>query len=317
MYTTLKDLELNKPLELKGYYSWESKNTNGTQYLMTSFTDVAGDVAYNNIFSNKKEYNIFKSVPQCFCQMTVTFLGEANGYPKYSFSNIIPLMDPNKGDLALVEGLNAELEKYIEGINDESLKKIVQTAYQDNKDLICQCPASMLSGYSYPGGLLAQIVRLCKLVESTCAVYQSWNYNSDSLKLDLNYDALIAAAIISEMGAINYYFVNNNKVEKKFCGKLSSKESLCMCFSDMYLVDLLKEDPDKFFLFRHILENCNSKMYNVSVPRTLEANILASLKELDKKAANFEFLHRLPTTEEFVKLNGKEYCLMPFNEKTT
>lgn len=314
MYALLKDLEINKPLDLRGYFSWEEKNSKGKQYLVTRFTDIAGDTATFTVFPDKhsKEFNIFKTIPQCYCQVTIVFLGESNGYPQYKFSNVVPLLDPNKGVLVSIENLCLELEEFIETIKDSTLKNAVMKAYTDNKDMIQTCPASMTSGYSYEGGLLAQMVRVCRSIKAICQVYNSWDYNLDSTHVLLDYDSLIAAAIMSDMGAINYYFINNNKVEKKFCGKLSDKESLCMFFSDMYLMDLFKENSDKFFLFRHILENSNSKQYQVSVPRTVEANILASIREMDKKISNFEFLYRLPTMEEFVKLNGKEYCLMPF-----
>lgn len=312
MYILLKDLKEKNPQILKGYYSCEERTEKG-KYLLAYFTDVSGERATYLIKSTDFSYNIFKNMPHCYCQCEVNYLGVGNGYKQYKLNKIKPLMDPNKGVLSSIPKLQEKLLSYINSINDPLFKKITMDAYQDNKDFISKCPASMLTGYSYEGGLLAQTVRVCDLAMLNYNYYTNTNYNTDGVQVPLNYDALICGAVLSDMGSINYYKLENNKVLKTLYGRLVDKEYMCMFFYLTYLLELFKVDIEKFILLFHILINTNSKRYNVSTPQTPEAEILASIKEMDKRYANYEYASRVPTTEDFVKVNGRNYCLFNFD----
>lgn len=288
-------------------------------YLKMQFDD--GTKAMIMIWDNNpkfKEYSKFEKKKLLLVEATLKFIKvNSAGYDEYELKDIVVKTRPSLSDCVEIEDLKQELRDIIKSLKGSNVHELLLKLCEDKELLtkLFNAPVTEKSGYSFKGGLLAHIVRLCKAITALGGVYNEWNYNKGGFNQGLDTEFLIICAIFHDIGAINYYKFDNECVEKTFEGELLEISYI----SSGIIRDILKSsslsDEQKIILEHAITSSRGTLSFGaLNTPRTPEANVFHLLERIDTVMANFEFMKRISLGNEFQKLNDKQYCLVEFND---
>ncbi|WP_172418929.1 HD domain-containing protein [Geobacillus subterraneus] len=194
------------------------------------------------------------------------------------------------------------LDNVVQQLSDP-YRELIRQVFQSSamRDFVTS-PASMMSGYSYRGGLLEHTMRLTKLAQAVLPLYES--------TLDINRDLLLTACILHDVGKVFSWREQNGRVEKTHTGELfeDSYVTLRFLFPFIQRSALTKEEK---VLLEHVIGAAKGKQeYGaLHIPRSKEAVLLHHLDALDVQMAHFEFLHKESNGEKFVRLFQKTLFL--------
>lgn len=314
--TSLKKLKGVQEVLCNGNVS-EEIGKSGKPYLNLILSDDNDNISIK-IWNNDGRYESISKIPiNSLLEVKVEYTGVKNGYDQYILHDYKIQTRPSLTDCVEIEGLKDELREIISNeIDNEEIKDLIFDLFKDEKlkELIFSAPLTEKSGYSFKGGLLAHIVRTCRLTLVISDVYDNWKFNKDGFNAKLNKSVLLASAILHDVGVGVTLEIVDDVVRKTYKGNLNESSY----YSAKILIDLLKEskilDEKKDYL-EHVVTSAKGKLaYGaLNTPRSKEAVVFHEIERIDSVMGNFEFMDRV-SFGEFAKLGEKQYCLIDFNE---
>lgn len=313
----VKDLVAGKDFIVSGEVKKKNARTKGgtgDPYISLRITDNTGTV-YLNVWNNLPIYSeVEKLQDGQWIEATITCTKVdrfINGDLK-SFTIVERKVEAPVD----IEALTEDLRGTISMIKDPVLKKLVTNVFRRediNKEFF-SAPATLMSGYSFDGGLLAHVVRLTHLARQVAKVYNDWVYNSDHVTARLNEDLLIAGCILHDVGKVRAFRKSEFKLDKTMEGELFEDSYITMKIINEEM-DKLEISADKRMFIEHLIGSAKGKQsYGaLHIPRTKEAVVFHFIDALDSQIGNFEFLERRAEDgDEFVQLFQKTFYLGDF-----
>lgn len=210
-----------------------------------------------------------------------------------------------------VEALKNELRNVIANMKDEHLKALVCAVLgrPDIKEFFFKAPATMMTGNSFEGGLVAYVVRAIRLSKAVAQAFNTWEHNLDFTS-KLNEELLCAACILDAVGKVKA-FKMRDKVEKTLEGEL---------FEDSYLtLKVVNEELNKMdfpaeqrIVLEHVLGASKGRPDHgaLHIPRSREAVAFHLISKLNFEMGQFEYLDRNSSASEmFAMLFNKRLYL--------
>ncbi|EGT3641062.1 phosphohydrolase (plasmid) [Clostridioides difficile] len=286
-------------------------------YLKMDFSDSTGKVSIM-IWDNDPNYEYYKGLNYALAEASLEFVKvNSGGYEEYALHDLVVKERPSITDCVDKERLKDELRNIIRGVKDESLRNICFGVCKEKEILngLFEAPGSEQSAYSFSGGILAHIVRLCKLSIAIGNVFNSWTFNKEGFNEKVNVDLLITISILHDLGNVEAFEIKEGIVKKTIKGKI---------FENSYLTSkILNNILDKYgsgldeshrLLLEHAVTSSKGKQsYGaINTPRTKEANLFHNIEKIDILMGNFEFMDRCSLDGDFEKLFDKLYCLWDF-----
>jgi len=317
MKVKIKDLQEGQEAVIVGeLFKKTMKTSKGDPYYLLQIKDNTGK-ASQQVWNNLPLYSVLENFSDGdYVEAKVT----CTKTEQYININVHSLTKLEKTEEPVVneETLKEELRQAINEMKDEHLKQLVINVLNrpDVRDAFFQSPASMMSGYSFNGGLVAHIVRSIRLAKAVANVFNGWNHNIDHFQTKLNEDLLVASCILHDIGKIRALRKNGLKVEKTAEGEL---------FEDSYItLKIVSEELNKVqlpeeqrLLLEHVLGAAKGKQtYGaLFLPRSREAVAFHLIDMLDVQMANFEYLDRnADASDMFVQLFQKTLFLGLYDE---
>lgn len=313
MRTKIKDLAKGQETVIVGDIFKNMKNKKnadgsvGEPWIHLKVSDNGGS-CYAKIWNNLELYptiNGFADGTTVEAEVTCV---EAGQYIHIEVKSIKEV-EKKEGVFVDAEGLKNELRAAIAGLKDEHLKKLVCRIFArpDMQEAYFKSPATMMSGYSFEGGVVAYVVRSIRLCKVIAEVFNNWNHNVDNFATNLNEDLLTAACIIDSVGKIRAFKMNGTRVEKTTEGEL---------FEDSYLtmkvvleeIGNIEFPEEQRLVLEHVLGSAKgrSDWGALHSPRSREAVALNLILNLNLQMGHFEFLDRnADATDLFAKLFQK------------
>lgn len=288
------------------------------EYLRVTFDD--GKSALS-VFVWDKDVNFdnYKAIAvNSLTEVEIEYLGvNGSGYDEYKLHNITVKDEVSLTDCVEIEKLKTELKNILKTMKNKSLKEVAFKLCSNKEILekLFNAPASEKSGYSFKGGLLAHVVRLCKSAIALSEVYNLWDFNKGGFNEGLDTDLLIVCSLLHDIGKIKYYEINDGDVEKTFEGELFESSYLTVGIMKDILSQCELTDEQKVLIEHAITSSKGSLSFGaLNTPRTKEANVFHCLERIDTMMANFEYMQRISINGEFQKLHDKQYCLISYDE---
>lgn len=238
------------------------------------------------------------------------------GEDEYTIHSI-KLLQTSLVDCVNIDGIINELRKVYVSIKDDTLRALVDAmcAY-DNKDLLkrlFECPYTDKAAYSFKGGTLAHIVRICKLCDVVGNVYNQWDYNLNGFNEQLNVDMLKVIAIFHDLGKAEKYYFDGDEINKTFKGELLSETELTLSiFKSVSKETKLPLLEDQQVLIEHALTSTSDD--TKIEPKTKEAEVYLYIKKIEDTMGNYEFMKRISIDDEFQTLDGKKHYVGSFED---
>lgn len=316
--TRVKEFVVGQPAFFEGEFNKQTKpKSGGGTFESVRLTDNTG-TAFANVWSNLPIAPVIESIEDGeYVKAEVVCTGYSQ-YINVEIKNIEKIERPV--ELVVdIEALKQELRNVFKSYTDRNLYQLVNNVFNrpDVKEAFFTAPASQMSAYSFDGGLLAHVIRLIRLSETVCSVFNNWNHNMDGFVSKLNIDLLKTACMLHDVGKIHAYKKKGARVDKTSEGELFEDSYLSM---KIILEELSKiEIPDEQrFVLEHVIGASKGKQNfgALFIPRSREAMAFHLIESLDVQMANFEFLDRTAgADQEFVQLFQKTMYLGSFDEE--
>lgn len=299
----------------------EAVAKNGNPFLKMNFDD-GSDKAVVLIWSNDSQFETYKAFTKegnLLVEAEMEFIStNSNGYDEFKIHGITKKERMSTFDCVEIEELINDFRDIVKNMKDAPLKKLTYTLLHNRELLnkLFEAPATEKSAYSFKGGLLAHIVRVCKCAEALASVYNNWNYNKNNTNEKINVDLLIVCAIFHDIGKIETYYFDNETVKKTFKGELLEDS----CVSNQILRDTMAKcelSEEQKVLIEHAVSSSKGTLSfgALNTPRTKEANVFHLLERIDVMMGNFEYMQRISFGEnEFQRLFDKNYCILDFKD---
>lgn len=292
---------------------------NGKEYIKLTFDDGKSTISVF-VWEKDKNYNHYKTIPSnsSLTEAELEYLGKnGSGYDEYKLHGVTIKEDVSLSDCVEIEKLKNELKGILKNMKNKSLKEVAFKLCSDEEILegLFNSPASEKSGYSFKGGLLAHVVRLCKSSIALSEVYNAWNFNKGGFNEGLDTDLLIVCSLLHDIGKVKYYEINDGEVEKTFNGELFESSYLTVGIMKDILNSCDLTEEQKTLIEHAVTASKGSLAFGaLNTPRTKEANVFHCLERIDSMMGNFEYMQRISINGEFQKLYDKQYCLIGFDE---
>jgi len=189
--------------------------------------------------------------------------------------------------------LYENLLELISSINDELLKKLLNSFFVDDEKFIqkfIDSPAAMKIHHAYKGGLLEHTLEVAKLCNSLSFQYKD----------EINKDLLISGAILHDIGKIREYMVTSSGIDRTNEGELVGHIAIgCeMLFEKINQID----NFPKYLAneLKHLLLSHHGEMEWGSpvLPKTNEAILLHMADNSDAKIAQFRDIKKRESNGE-------------------
>lgn len=261
------------------------KTTNGKRYADITFADKTGQIN-GKLWDCKEEQdkileenNIVKARGEVLewqgsKQFKINKIRGINKEDKISLDDLVPS--------APIDAVNMynEIEEYIEKIEDEKIRCLVNKMINKYKEKLIYYPAAKKNHHSYRGGLLYHELRMLRTGEKICEIY---NY--------LNKDYVFAGVILHDICKINEMDSNELGIVSDYTmeGKLLG-----------HIIQGIKEieiearevglDKEKSVILQHMIlsHHYYPEYGSPKKPMTPEAEILHYLDIIDARMFDFE-----------------------------
>lgn len=220
--------------------------------------------------------------------------------------------------------LPVSLGRILRKIEHPELKKMLFVFFNDESKYTAyfDAPLSINGAGAFKGGVLASVVRLCKLIDSSWNTMQLWekemNMNS-ALKSSFSKDLLKTIAILEPIGKTRTLTMRRNKVVLTKEGNLLSDRMITMqVVNELLRITELNEDEKTLFL--HVLGAVHEdeSFSGQIVGKSREAVILNHLRHLNISMMQFEAMDFKKSfeapNEEFYFNNNRNYYMMNFDD---
>ena len=186
--------------------------------------------------------------------------------------------------------LRETLSQAIESIENDDIRKIVESIYRKFDRQIYSSPAATKNHHEYFGGLATHVSGMIKLADAVCLLYPQ-----------VNRDYLIAGVLLHDIGKISELGGNNiaeYTTEGKLLGHISISQTMVR-----ETAQELDIDSEAVTILRHIILAHHGKREFGSpvLPMTLEAEVLHMIDDLDAKINMIEKELKETKKGEFTK----------------
>lgn len=200
----VKDLKVDEINRIEDYYLVKNADirdgNQGKRHLYLTLADATGDVQAVKWSLNADEVERYSRMKT---GMIIRFAGrckEFKGAKQIVLDNIGNLINPEKMERAdYYKSAPEESEKMYDFImdrirmmEDEELKELCLSFYEENRERLMYYPAAMSNHHAEYGGLLYHVKRMMMMGERACEVYTN-----------LNRDLLIAGVAIHDIEKLN------------------------------------------------------------------------------------------------------------------
>lgn len=303
---SIKNLKEGEKVWIRGrFYKKSLKTKNGDLYHLVKIKDVTG-VAMQQVWSNldiAPAIENLKDNDLVEAEVVLAKNGKFRNIYIYNIARIdaIDAQEPKKQDEYGFE--DAPIINEVMAEISEPYKQLLHRVFEHpvlRRNLLTS-PASMMSGYSYRGGLVEHVLRLTRLVKAIIPIYE---------ELGMNKDILFVGCILHDIGKVFVYKEKNGRLEKTYRGELFEDSYVTLRF----LIPIIEESSlsrEEKVLLEHVIGATKGRPeYGaLHLPRSKEAVMLHYLDALDVQMANFEHLMREANGEKFVKLFQKTMFL--------
>jgi len=292
------------------------KTTNGDPYISFRVTDNSG-TTFGNVWNNIPIYPVVNELEESDWVEAEVVCTKTGQFINVDYQSVKKI-EKETEKVVNIESIKKELRQEISEMQDDHLKALVTNVFKrpDVKEPFFKAPASMMSGYSFQGGLASHVVRSIRIAKAVAKVFNEWEQNVDQFQTKLNEDLLKTACILHDVGKVRAFSQKGNKVVKTPEGEL---------FEDSYItLKIVLEELEKVnlpeaqrLLLEHVLGSSKGKQgYGaLFLPRSREAVAFHFIDALDVQMSNFEFLDRnAGASDMFVQLFQKTMFLGNYDE---
>lgn len=190
----------------------------------------------------------------------------------YAFNEFVKASDYN------VEELKKSIEGYLNAIENDIMRHLVEDALNYYGDLFYHYPAATRNHHDFVSGLATHVFGMLQLAEAICDIYPIYNR-----------DLLYAAIILHDMGKIEEYdgpILSQYTEQGRLVGHISIMHGRLMQFAEARAY----EDSEEYLLLRHLILSHHGKMEYGSpvVPMVKEAEILNFIDNIDARTDMFK-----------------------------
>ena len=325
--TDLANLVENENVKLTGSVSVTKKTGKQKEFLSVTMAKKSGLVGAT-VFQESPLYEVLEQFAGSKIEGSIYGSIYTNG--KYVNINIANVdywvedsVDPKEFTTSESE-IYHELRSYMDCIDDGYLKQVVLGIYDNERIMkkFLMAPASEFSAYSYLGGLAKMTYDICFLADSMM------QNNDVNAMLHMNYDIIMAAALLCNIGRAYMYDIDKDgKFSKNEYGIIDTDTSLTRdAVKQSMRVVSENVDDDGNVKFKpknndvikeliHILDTSKSLIgfQTTTVPRTRNASIFASIINIVNSAGTFDKLENSNiANEKLVKaFEGGKYYFIP------
>ncbi len=172
-----------------------------------------------------------------------------------------------------IDELYDEILKIITGINDEDLRPLLQTIFEDEEfgKSLKRAPAAKGWHHSYIGGLVEHIYDMAQLAIKAAEVYP-----------DVDRDLLLAGVFLHDLGKIEELMVTNH-IDYSDSGRLLGHITLGVEFLSEYIRGMEDFPGELKMKLMHMIVSHHGELENGSPvrPMTVEALLLHYIDNLD------------------------------------
>lgn len=313
--TKIEEAKLNDRLVCTGIVTMLVQKETKTlePYWWIGIADGTGTI-YFSIWATSALFKYFESVSEGET-LKVTGIVDEEGKYKRMQINTVTKVDVPKEELVDNTGIKGELGLQIRDIQDIHLKELLFSIF-NRPDVLkhyFDAPLTMYNGGSFEGGLSAAVLRLCRLIDSSASVFETWEHNTDGVKTKLHKDFMKAVAMIEPIGKIRTLTIKNKRVVKTMEGELLSDSLATM---EILIEELAKSEmsPENKLLLKHTVASAQgrSDWGSLVQERTQEAVAFHLLWNLNLQMLHFEQLKRSVGDADFGKIVHKRVYLNGF-----
>ena len=166
-----------------------------------------------------------------------------------------------------------EILNIVDGFNDEELKLVVKSMYEENKEKLLTFPAAEKLHHAIRGGLLYHTLSIVRLAQSVCDIYPC-----------IDKDLLLAGSILHDIAKLREYTVNSTSMVDGHTVEGMLLGHLVMGAEDVgKKCDELGIDSNKKTLLQHMLISHHGQLeFGAAVrPSFIEAEVLSQLDMFD------------------------------------
>lgn len=284
---TIENLKVSDKSD--GYFlvkSYDIKTSNNKKkYIDITFADKTGEINAKLWEYNEKYLQIFQE------NNIVKARGEViewQGKKQFKISKLRGIIENDNINIddfvpaapISSDKMYAEINKYIEKIQDVEIKTLVSNIIKKYENKLKYYPAAKKNHHSYKGGLLYHILRMLQTGEKIGQVY-------DYLKMDYVYAGVILHDICktSEMDSNELGIVSDYTTEGKLLGHIIQgiKEIEVQA-------ELIGLDKEKSLILQHMIlsHHYQPEYGSPKKPMTPEAELLHYLDIIDARMFDFE-----------------------------
>lgn len=190
----------------------------------------------------------------------------------YQLSNFVMASEIPK------EQLSMEIHEYIESIDDEVLKLVVQATIESVESQFFVYPAAAKNHHEFVGGLAYHTLEMCRLADKILEVFPQ-----------VNRDLLISGILVHDVCKVDEY-VSPVVVEYSTAGKLLGHISMAQAKIYEIAKQLEVENTEQVMLLRHMVLSHHGQYEFGSpvLPLIVEAEVLNILDNLSARVYMFE-----------------------------
>lgn len=284
---TIEELKVSDKSD--GYFlvkSYEIKTSNNKKkYVDITFADKTGEI-------NGKLWEYTEKISQIFEENSIVKVrGEVlewQGKKQFKISKIRGINEDDDVDIndfiptapISSDKMYAEINNYIEKIEDEGIKALVIKIIKKYENKLKYYPAAKKNHHSYKGGLLYHILRMLQTGEKIGQVY-------DYLKMDYVYAGVMLHDICktSEMDSNELGIVSDYTTEGKLLGHIIQG------IKEIEIeADAVGLDKEKSLVLQHMIlsHHYHPEFGSPKKPMTPEAELLHYLDIIDARMFDFE-----------------------------
>lgn len=195
---------------------------------------------------------------------------------------------------SLIQSFNSFMSSVEEISEDKKLpyfKLLTKVFTNEFKEKFFRAPSNMGSYYGKVGGALENTINICR--ESLTFIKGSYGFT------DTEKAVILTSALLSRIGCVQAYTLNNCAVEKTMAGELIGTHYLAANILNDAVNGMLNKDNET--QLTKIIHAVTSFEGTENIPVTKEAILLKSVMEIDNKMSEmFDYIYR----DEHVDDNG-------------
>ena len=271
--------------KVQGFYLCVEKHLrytrSGDRYIDLGLRDVTGHITakiWDNVSVLNEKFDAGNAVAvsgivETFLDRSQLIIKKINKatiqhYSRYGFdpARVVPSSKKNP------KKMWSEIESFIDGIKNTSLKKLVKLIYRSNKKRLLVLPGSVKTHYSYRSGFIEHTLSTAQIAKKICSLYR------------VDRDLVLTGILLYGIGKINEinteyeadYTTEGHLIGRSVMGRDIVRDAILK----------VKGFPDEFSKrIEHIILSCNlsNKLQSQEKPSFPEALLIKQIILLDAR----------------------------------